>query len=86
MYNSIFLKAVHQEQRNTHFKIPKMLYVNEGYILRNTNYQNAPMRVVKVFDYPVDNFYNGFILKELLPIDTQIENTINKIQQQSNKQ
>ena len=55
------------------FKIPKMPYVKEGYILRNTNYQNAPMKVVKVFDYPVDKFYNGFILKKLLPNDTQIE-------------
>lgn len=57
------------------FKIPKMLYVKEGDILRNTNYQNSPMKVVKVFDYPVGacNFYNGYLLKELLPDDTQIE-------------
>ena len=57
------------------FKIPKMLYVKEGDILRNTNYQNSPMKVIRVFDYPVGacNFYNGYLLKELLPEDTQIE-------------
>lgn len=57
------------------FKIPKMLYVKEGDILRNTNYQNSPMKVIRVFDYPVGtcNFYNGHLLKELLPEDTQID-------------
>lgn len=57
------------------FKIPKMLYVKEGDILRNTNYQNSPMKVIRVFDYPVGvyNIYNGHLLKELLPNDTQIE-------------
>ena len=57
------------------FKIPKMLYVRVGDILRNPNYGNAPMKVVKVFDYPVGvyNIYNGHLLKELLPEDTQIE-------------
>ena len=57
------------------FKIPKMLYVKEGDILRNTNYQNSPMKVIKVFDYPVGvcNFYNGYLLKELLPFETEIE-------------
>lgn len=57
------------------FKIPKMLYVKEGDILRNTNYQNSPMKVVRVFDYPVGtcNFYNGYLLKELLPFETEIE-------------
>lgn len=57
------------------FKIPKMLYVKEGDILRNKNYQNSPMKVVRVFDYPVGvyNIYNGYLLKELLPEDTQIE-------------
>lgn len=57
------------------FKIPKMLYVKEGDILRNKNYQNSPMKVIRVFDYPVGvcNFYNGYLLKELLPEDTQIE-------------
>lgn len=57
------------------FKIPKMLYVKEGDILRNTNYQNSPMKVVRVFDYPVGvcNFYNGHLLKELLPCETSIE-------------
>lgn len=57
------------------FKIPKMLYVRVGDILRNTNYQNALMKVVKVFDYPVGayNVYNGYLLKELLPEDTQID-------------
>lgn len=57
------------------FKIPKMLYVKEGDILRNTNYQNSPMKVVRVFDYPVGayNVYNGHLLKELLPCETSIE-------------
>lgn len=52
-----------------------MLYVRVGDILRNTNYQNALMKVVKVFDYPVGayNVYNGYLLKELLPEDTQID-------------
>ena len=57
------------------FKIPKMLYVKEGDILRNINYQNSPMKVVRVFDYPVGvyNIYNGHLLKELLPCETSIE-------------
>lgn len=57
------------------FKIPKMLYVKEGDILRNINYQNSPMKVIKVFDYPVGvcNIYNGHLLKELLPFETEIE-------------
>ena len=50
-----------------------MPYVREGDILRNPNYGNAPMKVVRVFDYPVNNVYNGYILKELLPLDTQVE-------------
>lgn len=54
------------------FKIPRMPWVREGDILRSINYQNAPMKVVKVFDKPVD-IYNGFVLKELSPFDTQIE-------------
>ena len=57
------------------FKIPKMLYVKEGDILRNKNYQNSPMKVVRVFDYPECSFYNGYLLKELLPDDTQIDNS-----------
>lgn len=71
----IFPESSSSRTKEYTFKIPKMLYVREGDILRNTNYQNAPMKVVKVFDYPVGvyNTYNGFILKELLPIDTQIE-------------
>lgn len=57
------------------FKIPKMLYVRVGDILRNPNYGNAPMKVIKVFDYPVRayNVYNGHLLKELLPCETSIE-------------
>lgn len=55
------------------FKIPRMPWIREGDILRNPNYGDAPMKVVRVFDYPVNNVYNGYILKELLPIDTQIE-------------
>lgn len=69
----VFSESSSSRTKEETFKIPKMLYVKEGDILRNTNYQNAPMRVVKVFDYPVDNFYNGFILKELSPNDTQIK-------------
>lgn len=49
-----------------------MPWVREGDILRGINYQNAPMKVVKVFDNPV-GIYNGFVLKELSPFDTQIE-------------
>jgi hypothetical protein len=57
------------------FKIPNMPYVEEGDILRNPHYQNAPMKVIRVFDYPVRayNVYNGHLLKELLPDDTQID-------------
>lgn len=57
------------------FKIPKMPYVEEGDILRNPHYQNAPMKVIRVFDYNVGayNIYNGHLLKELLPDDTEIE-------------
>lgn len=57
------------------FKIPKMPYVKEGDILRNSHYQNAPMKVIRVFDYNVGayNVYNGHLLKELLPDDTEIE-------------
>ena len=52
-----------------------MPYVEEGDILRNPHYQNAPMKVVRVFDYNVGayNVYNGHLLKELLPDDTQID-------------
>lgn len=52
-----------------------MPYVEEGDILRNPHYQNAPMKVVRVFDYNVGayNVYNGYLLKELLPDDTQID-------------
>lgn len=55
------------------FKIPKMLYVREGDTLRNINYRDTPMKVVRVFDYPVKNVYKGYILKELLPFETKIE-------------
>ena len=57
------------------FKIPKMLCVRVGDILRNPNYGNAPMKVIRVFDYPVKayNVYNGHLLKELLPCETSIE-------------
>lgn len=52
-----------------------MLHVRVGDILRNPNYGNAPMKIVKVFDYPVGvyNVYNGYLLKELLPCETSIE-------------
>lgn len=55
------------------FKIPKMPYVREGDILRNINYRDAPMKVIRVFDYPVKSIYKGYILKELLPFETKIE-------------
>lgn len=69
----VFPESSSSRTKEYTFKIPKMLYVREGDILRNPNYGNAPMKVVRVFDYPVNNVYNGYILKELLPIDTQVE-------------
>lgn len=68
------------------FKIPKMLYVRVGDILRNPNYGNAPMKVVRVFDYPVgvSNFYNGYLLKELLPYETSIETPSTRFNNQTN--
>ena len=68
------------------FKIPKMLDVKEGDILRNKNYQNSPMKVVRVFDYPVGvcNFYNGHLLKELLPWETSIETPSTRFNNQIN--
>ena len=68
------------------FKIPKMLYVKEGDILRNKNYQNSPMKVIRVFDYPVgaSNFYNGYLLKELLPCETSIETPSTRFNNQTN--
>lgn len=61
-----------------------MLYVREGDILRNPNYGNAPMKVVRVFDYPVKNVYKGYILKELLPFETKIEARFNNNQTNNN--
>lgn len=71
----IFPETISPKIKEYTFKIPKMLYVKEGDILRNTNYQNSPMKVIRVFDYPVGtcNFYNGYLLKELLPFETEIE-------------
>lgn len=69
----IFPESSSSRTKEYTFKIPNMPYVREGDILRNPNYGNAPMKVVRVFDYPVNNVYNGYILKELLPIDTQVE-------------
>lgn len=69
----IFPESSSSRTKEYTFKIPHMPYVREGDILRNPNYGNAPMKVVRVFDYPVNNVYNGYILKELLPIDTQVE-------------
>lgn len=69
----VFPESSSSRTKEYTFKIPKMLYVREGDILRNPNYGNAPMKVVRVFDYPVNNVYNGYTLKELLPIDTQVE-------------
>lgn len=67
------------------FKIPNMPYIREGDILRNPNYENAPMKVVRIFDYPIGvyNTYNGYILKELSPEDTQIDR-LSKINNQTN--
>lgn len=69
----VFPESSSSRTKEYTFKIPKMLYVREGDVLRNPNYGDAPMKVVRVFDYPVNNVYNGYILKELLPIDTQVE-------------
>lgn len=79
----IFPESSSSRTKEYTFKIPKMLYVREGDILRNINYGNAPMKVVRVFDYPVNNVYNGYILKELLPEDTQIDRP-SKINNQTN--
>ena len=65
------------------FKIPRMPWIREGDILRSINYQNAPMKVVKVFDKPID-IYNGFVLKELSPVDTQIELPSTRFNNQTN--
>ena len=71
----IFPESISPRKKEYTFKIPNMPYVEEGDILRNSNYQNSPMKVIRVFDYPVGvyNIYNGHLLKELLPDDTQIE-------------
>lgn len=69
----VFPESSSSRTKEYTFKIPKMPYVRKGDILRNPNYGNAPMKVVRVFDYPVNNVYNGYILKELPPIDTQVE-------------
>lgn len=69
----VFPESSSSRTKEYTFKIPKMLYVREGDILRNPNYGNAPMKVVRVFDYPVKNVYKGYILKELLPKDTQLD-------------
>lgn len=83
----VFPESSSSRTKEYTFKIPKMLYVREGDILRNPNYGNIPMKVVRVFDYPVNNVYNGYIngyiLKELLPIDTQVE-TPSKINNRTN--
>lgn len=69
----IFPESSSSRTKEYTLKIPKMLYVREGDILRNPNYGNAPMKVVRVFDYPVNNVYKGYILKELLPFETKVE-------------
>ena len=72
----VFPESSSSRTKEYTFKIPKMPYVREGDILRNINYGDAPMKVVRVFDYfdyPVNNVYNGYILKELLPFETKIE-------------
>lgn len=75
----VFPESSSSRTKEYTFKIPKMLYVREGDILRNPNYGSTPMKVVRVFDYPgVYNIYNGYLLKELLPEDTQIDRIIKK--------
>lgn len=69
----VFPESSSSRTKEYTFKIPKMLYVREGDILRNINYGDVPMKVVRVFDYPVKNVYNRYILKELLPFETKIE-------------
>lgn len=69
----VFPESSSSRTKEYTFKIPKMLYVREGDILRNSNYGDAPMKVVRVFDCPVKNVYKGYILKELLPFETKIE-------------
>lgn len=69
----VFHESSSSRTKEYTFKIPKMLYVREGDILRNINYEDAPMKVVRVFDYPVKNVYKGYTLKELLPFETKIE-------------
>lgn len=68
----VFPESSSSRTKEYTFKIPMTLYVQEGDILRNINYQNAPMKVVRVFYYPID-FYQGFKLKELSLSDTRIE-------------
>lgn len=80
----VFPESSSSRTKEYTFKIPKMLYVREGDILRHPNYQNAPMKVVRVFDYPVDNVYNGYILKELKPLDTQVESPSTRFNNQTN--
>lgn len=69
----VFPESSSSRTKEYTFKIPKMLYVREGDTLRNINYGNAPMKVVRVFNYPIKNVYKGYILKELLPFETKIE-------------
>lgn len=71
----VFPESSFSKTKEYTFKIPKMLYVRVGDILRNPNYGNAPMKVIRVFDDNVGacNFYNGHLLKELLPWETCIE-------------
>ena len=71
----IFIESISPRKKEYTFKIPHMPYVEEGDILRNPHYQNASMKVVRVFDYNVGayNVYNGYLLKELLPDDTQVD-------------
>ena len=69
----IFPETISPRIKEYTFRIPKTFYVKKGDILRNSNYQNAPMKVIRVFDYPECSFYNGHLLKELLPCETSIE-------------
>lgn len=79
----VFPESSSSRTKEYTFKIPMTLYVQEGDILRNINYQNAPMKVVRVFYYPID-FYQGFKLKELSLSDTRIEAPSTRFNNQTN--
>lgn len=66
------------------FKIPRLPEVRKGDILRNIAYGNDPMEVIKVFDYPAGDYYNGFLLKDLSPTETTVEFSIQREKDEKN--